>query len=265
MGVLDNIMNLNATPSENQGEQAEEDASGEKSGDEEAISQAVLLNQDLRKRQFNNLAQVSPNGQPATIALYQKVPEEVGEKVQLVSKPVKDRGVNIKEYRFFINNARYTKSEKLSVRQTFGESDEIAMGFGEQPKIWQFSGVLRKSNSRDIRGASWWEALERMYMNRLRATLLMQRNQFLRMIVDKMRMDGYLMNMTTTQQSRNSDVMAQFQMSMYVRSYRIAGGNEYIPASTILSSPPVSEGEEDKEPSEGFNAPEGTSDGTTTA
>lgn len=210
------------------------------SPDADELGRIVSANESAGlKHQLTNLNPSSRESSDAYLSLYRRTVEENGGKKIIQDKPLQIEGRELREHRFVITNTNYQKAERFMVRSTFGEGPEVAHSFGEQPLMWQFSGLLRRGN-RPARLSqqtnNWWQALEALYANRLRASLLMRNNEFVHLRVGKLRMRGYITNLTTQASERNDDAAARFQFSMYVRSYTFAGNYQYQPSSEKLAA-----------------------------
>lgn len=194
--------------------------------------QATPRGPDMVKRMLSEVQPRQRVGVSAYLSLWRQVERTAGGKSIMAAEPVEIEGKPLKEYRFFVRRADLTKADRFNVRSTFGDGPEVAMSFGEKPKIWNFSGVMRKGPGSN----NWWQAMEEFYRTRLRASLLMRRNEFVRFRMGKMSMRGYLLNFNTRKQDQMDDVKANFQFSMFVRSYRFVDGYTYEPASQKLAA-----------------------------
>lgn len=233
MSVIDDIQETAESPAENMEEEVKSRGEARKKRDADYLNNVVSRNSDFVKRILTQVSPGSPEGTSAALSLWRWVPKNTGDNVTVTPQPVKTEETPVREYRFIINNAEYSKSEQFTVRSTFGESEDTVMSFGQSPRIWNFSGVLRKGDT--LGRNNWWQAMEQLYMSRLRASILMRRNEFVQFNVGKMKMRGYILNLRTSQNAKTSDAIAQFGFSMYIRSYRFSDGYSYKPASDILS------------------------------
>jgi hypothetical protein len=208
---------------------------------EEEVNEAIEANQGTGlKHRLSNLSTGQRESQDAYLSVWrQKVDQSGGKKIEVTEEAVKSGDQELREHRFIVTSANYTNSEKFSVRSTFGGGPEIAHSFGKKPRMWQFSGILRRgtpAESLNDMADNWWQALEAFYKERLRATLLMRNNEFIRFRIGKLSIRGYITSFVTKQSSQNDDAMAQFNFSMYVRSYRFTDGYEYTPSSQKLAA-----------------------------
>lgn len=205
---------------------------------DDQIEAFAQVNQEANlKRELTSLSPNQRDSQDAHLSLFRRTTRESGGKTIVEDQPLTIQGREFREYRFIITSANYQNAERFMVRSTFGDGPEVAHSFGEQPRVWQFSGLLRRGSPPSEVGDesnNWWQALESFYSNRLRASLLMKQNEFVRLRVGKISMRGYLTNFTTQQSERNDDAVARFQFSMYVRSYRFADGYVYEPSTEKL-------------------------------
>lgn len=216
---------------------------------EEEVDSTAQANQgSALKHELSALAPDKRRSQDAYIAIFKQTHKKSGGKVKVSNEPVTvgDGGRELREYRFIITSANYPNAERFMVRSTFGDGPEVAHSFGEQPRMWQFKGILRRGTPPEGGGDNptgagdytnnWWQALEEMYRTRLRASLLMKNNEFIRFRIGKLSIRGYITQFNTTQSERADDASAQFAFSMYVRSYNFADDYEYIPASEKLAA-----------------------------
>lgn len=207
---------------------------------EEVINSAAQANQQSSlKRRLTSFSNGKRKSQDAYLSLHRQIVSESGDKTIVGEEPVTIGDRELREHRFYILSANYKNSEKFTVRSTFGDGPEIAYSFGESPRMWRFTGALRRGpapESVEYPSNNWWQALSAMYQNRLRATILMKNNEFIRLRLGKLSIRGYITQFTTRQSEKRDDASARLQFSMYVRSYRFADGYKYRSSSEKLAA-----------------------------
>ena len=155
------------------------------------------------------------------------------------------------EYRFMISNAKFPQREKYQIMRTFGSDPDFLSMFGEDVKVWTFSGFLR--NEKRIKeplgpgDGDWVNAIQSRYEAEFRASKLARRRQMLRLVMADLVIEGYMLNLNVSRNARNGDKRAAFSFKMLVR-------NKYATSKRALPNDPpgqtVDSGESNTEESD---------------
>lgn len=151
------------------------------------------------------------------------------------------------EYRFIITQAQLPQKEKFQIMRTFGDDPDFLSTFGEDAKVWTFSGMLR--NERRAKKAAskgdgdWVNAIQQRYNDEYRASLLARRRQMVRLAMADVVIEGYMLDLQIQKNSKMDDMMASFNFRMLIREYYATNKAAFSEAPDESGSPDSSEEE----------------------
>ena len=112
--------------------------------------------------------------------------------------------------KFFLTDTSCSYNEQMQVHKTFGDG-EVVYFFGKQPMVFNFSGILFDSIKED-----WFTKFINLYSTFLRGTQLAQNNELVSLILPNMKLKGYIISLSHTQNSVNDSTLP-FTFQFFVK------------------------------------------------
>jgi LysM repeat protein len=137
-------------------------------------------------------------------------------------------------YKFYVLGLDMPQVERHMILSTFGDDPDFFMTFGEEPHIWSINGMLRNEGG----AGAWYEQMDNLYRTKLRASILVENNRFVRFRIGNSYLDGYILSFRTNKNSQYDDAAVDFSMSMYVRKHTLItsqSGEDFEPLSSSPS------------------------------